>query len=97
MTLPSARTPVVDRDKAANVITPGKILRMNASSAQNSTGDAGGTPLVRLVGVRCIAALRRVEKPPASPQLTEPLGPRKAANSRSVKRLGKTGGKSYRG
>ena len=40
MTLPSARTPVVDRDKAANVIATGKILRMNASSLV-STGDAG--------------------------------------------------------
>jgi hypothetical protein len=54
----------------------------------------------QLVGVLCIAALRRVEKPTASPQRspeTEFLGPRKAANSRSVKRPGKTGGKSYRG
>jgi len=52
-------------------------------------------PLFRLVGVRCIAALRRVEKPPASPQqspVTEFLGPRKAANARSGKRPGKTGG-----
>ena len=32
MTLPSARTPVVDRDKATNAITTGKILGMNASS-----------------------------------------------------------------
>jgi hypothetical protein len=57
-------------------------------------------PLFRLVGARCITALRRVEKPPASPQqspVAEFLGPRKAANSRSVKRPGKTGGKSYRG
>ena len=51
-------------------------------------------PLFRLVGVHCIAALRRVEKPPAAPQqssVTEFLGPRKAANTRSGKRPGKTG------
>ena len=55
---------------------------------QNSTGDAGRySRSFGLSASVCIAALRRVEKPPASPQqspVTEFLGPRKAANSRSL-------------
>jgi hypothetical protein len=48
-------------------------------------------PLFRLVGVRCIAALRRVEKPPASPQQS-PVTEFFAANTRSAEVPGKTGG-----
>jgi hypothetical protein len=84
----------VDRDKAANVIATGKILRMNASSvvkiarAMQVFGPSFGlsaslaSPPCGEWRGSCVTAAN----------LTEPLGPRKAANSRSVKRPGKTGG-----
>jgi hypothetical protein len=62
VTLPSARTPVVDRDKAANVIATGKILRMNASSPVNIAQVMRRVPPFPFVGVRRIAALRESGK-----------------------------------
>jgi hypothetical protein len=81
--VPSARTPVVDRDKATNAITTGKILGMNASSLVRAM--RGVTPLFWAVAVRCTAVLTETGRAScttaAITRTSNSLGPRKAANS----------------
>src|ERR1700730_14854559 len=64
----------------SNFISPASDMLSLTGHRENCTGRCGALlPLFQLVGVLCIAALRRVEKPTASPQrspATEFLGPK---------------------